>query len=491
MKKLLVGLIGFALYSADTLAMNQRFICSEKERTMYIDSIKNEVDKMKESFFMEQAFLNGEAGFFVSTLLRMMSSDMKKLMTDAPLLFSRQKVEEFKKNYNAKSDKDFVGRIWQDPENALFPKFFQLEDRGKKTSLHDFLSYHLEKGNGQILLDIASRAGCPTIIKWLVAKGVDASAPFSGRTALMNAIWRNNFESVDLLLPLSDLKWKAPDGHTSFMLAVKFGKPKVVKHLHIFLKNMEERDQEGNTILMLANYNNDANVYNYILQNSNPRAVNNSGDSVLGVAVEYKTCDKVKILLSNEQVDPNLYGKDRKNDKYGLSPIEKAVIYNNTDALNLLLGHKKIKLESEYFCPEILLHIAVLNGNNDMVKILLEHCGYRNRYEAPENGYGVPKNDYEQNLIEKAEELENLQNEEIISAVVSSTLYTAIIYGYTDIVKSLLACDKVDINHDTTEYFMPDLTYYYHRKKIILKTLFLNFIRKTSMTENMLIYTGL
>lgn len=75
---------------------------------------------------------------------------------------------------------------------------------------------------GTPMLSVASRAGRKEMIQWLIKKGADINAISQDRgySALMDAVWKSNYDIVSLLVDLgADVNIVAQDGQSILVLA--------------------------------------------------------------------------------------------------------------------------------------------------------------------------------------------------------------------------------------------------------------------------------
>lgn len=450
-KKLLMGLIGLTLCSIDILAMKQEvhknkeqnipttesyFILSEEKRAEYVDDMKRQTETVLD--FLEITSLNGETDRFISELIK----NLRNVGELCPKDISTDIISTARKIFMETGKNDYPF-IWENANGGLFPKAFQTPNEGAATNLYDFLSYHLQE-NGTKLLEIAARAGCPTILKWLIGQGINVNFVNYFYPPLSLAILSGNFEAVQVIMPLSNLNLRDDIHRTSFRTAVSNGSLEIVQYLQEYFTKIENTKKE----LMGAVYNDDIEVFKYLLPTNDPNYCDGRG-SVLYNAMKLGKINFVKALLDDERTNPNLFPDGR------LSPLEWAVIMNQTETFQYLLKNNKINLEAKYWCPESLLHIAVINNNIDIVSILLENCGQTNQYKQD------PECEEE---CEEEEEQKNigLQDKDAMSAMINATLYTAIYLGNVEIVKLLMSSDKIDINQDSINYFILDHMFFLH-----------------------------
>ncbi len=101
---------------------------------------------------------------------------------------------------------------------------------------------------GVPLLCCATRSDCTEEVKWLLANGADINAVSKDRgySAVMDAVWRKNFDLTKLLIKRgADLDFISSDGQPILVLAVGNGNMKIVKLLLESGADADAKDSMG------------------------------------------------------------------------------------------------------------------------------------------------------------------------------------------------------------------------------------------------------
>lgn len=142
-----------------------------------------------------------------------------------------------------------------------------------------------------------------------------------------------------------------------------------------FLKAIEDpnidlniRDEQNNYIIQYIILYNKPEILELVLQkNINLDVKDLDGYGILHLPIKLGYNDILKILLSYQSINVPLLDIV---DKYGNTPIFYTVLYNNYDALDIILKYaKNINIKNKN--KDTLLHIAITNLN--MIKKLLEY----------------------------------------------------------------------------------------------------------------------
>jgi ankyrin repeat protein len=153
----------------------------------------------------------------------------------------------------------------------------------------------------------------------------------TGLTAIMYAIHYKNKEAVELLLDAgADVNARNNDGETPIMYAARFF-PDVIGLLLLLGARKEDKDEDGNTALILAVHTQDIDAIKLLLEaDADVNEHDTAGVTPLMVATEFPPNSIMPMLLKRgarlEDADEN-----------GDTALMLAVFFNNEDAVKLLL----------------------------------------------------------------------------------------------------------------------------------------------------------
>lgn len=111
-------------------------------------------------------------------------------------------------------------------------------------------------GDGVPLICVATRSDCVSRVKWLLEKGADINAISNDRgySAVMDAVWRKNFELTEFLVDKgADLSFVSSDGQPILVLAVGNGNLKIVELLLSHGADADKQDGMGMSARAYAN----------------------------------------------------------------------------------------------------------------------------------------------------------------------------------------------------------------------------------------------
>lgn len=162
----------------------------------------------------------------------------------------------------------------------------------------------------------AAKMGNIEIIKLLLEKGADIDArDYEGKTALWKAIEAKKMETARFLIQNgADIEAKQTMwGLTPLMHEAFYGEDATVKLLLDLGANINARDNEGNTALILAARRRDLEIIGLVLEHgADPKMKNQFGDGpgdfdsseeVLRFMAEFKERQQKKALRKKEEVD--------------------------------------------------------------------------------------------------------------------------------------------------------------------------------------------
>ncbi|CDK30269.1 ankyrin repeat domain-containing protein [Candidatus Babela massiliensis] len=162
--------------------------------------------------------------------------------------------------------------------------------------------------------------------------------------------------------------------------------------------DINAKDQDGNTALMLAVMYSNTNSVNVLLNYYNKKledinVKNNNGDTVLMIAIRYNNIDIIKRILEESTIDINV--KNNEN----ISPLILAIRLGNEELSGELLKDKRtdVNIKDDYGNTPLIL--ASDQGEKNIVKVLINNPdtdidiandeGYTALYYARRNGHKV------------------------------------------------------------------------------------------------------
>jgi ankyrin repeat protein len=232
---------------------------------------------------------------------------------------------------------------------------FNLVGRFKRTSLH-----------------LAAREGHAKVVELLLGlDGADVNCMDTfNRTPLHWATKRGKIEVIRVLLRHPGIKTRCQDkgGQTALRAAAFYRRWDVAKML---LEHEEDRQHGRSTCPNSSRVRVDLTpeLVKRLLKHPDFQGVNNSAfrrGGLLHSAVRKGECEVLGLLLDHEGINVNL-----END-FGMTPLLLAVDLDRVEAVELLLRHKDIDLQSEgwYGTP---LQRAKEKGHAQSVDLLLAH----------------------------------------------------------------------------------------------------------------------
>lgn len=197
--------------------------------------------------------------------------------------------------------------------------------------------------NGETPIIHAARNGNTTMMKVLIDRGANLEqrkAPNGDlkETVLMNAVKSGNLESVKYLIEEGKVKMdeKTQNAKTAFLFACENGNLDIVNYLFYKGADMNNKDSDGFTGLMLASSTSKLDIVKFLIgeRNVNIDDFNNQGNTALMVAADNGATDIVQYLISNgADVNANM---DRTT---GHTALMGAAAGGHKDIVNILLAN--------------------------------------------------------------------------------------------------------------------------------------------------------
>lgn len=223
-----------------------------------------------------------------------------------------------------------------------------------------------------------------------------------------------NFSNVVIGIPLLEMQDKF--FNIPLHYAIQFNRFDIIEDMLAIKFNLNLKDNDGNTALhLIIKYINkdNINIFNLLIERIGINHINNIGQSVLHIAVEYNNILVASILLNNN-INPN---SSTLNDH--LTPILITTIQNNIDMCNLLLKYNIDINCQDVYGNSILMH-AIQNKSKQLIELYYDkvNCNLINTSGNIalqlyfKNDYNMSKLDeYFFNKILKKTRLNNQNNE--------------------------------------------------------------------------------
>lgn len=238
------------------------------------------------------------------------------------------------------------------------------------------LNFLLEKGadpflttnEGRNLLHAAVEGGNVLIVETVLSKNIDInSKDDNGHTSLMIAAFQNKLEVVKYLLSKgADPLLKTKLGRNVLLIASQYGSIAVLEQL-LSVVDINSRDDEGNTPLMVAAACANVQAVNYLLEkDADVLLTGQSGWSLLHFASHGGNVAIIETILS-KGLDIDI------KDNYGqdVTPLAVAVLFKNLEALNCLLNKGADPFVENNVSSVNSLHLAAIGGDIDIIKAIL------------------------------------------------------------------------------------------------------------------------
>jgi ankyrin repeat protein len=133
--------------------------------------------------------------------------------------------------------------------------------------------------------------------------------------------------------------------------------------------NVNQKTSDGWTVLMIACYNGNTEVFKLLLdkQDIDVNVQDTCGRTALMTACRYGNTEVVKLLLDKQDIDVNV-----QNTTYGWTALMIACFCGNTEVFKLLLDKQDIDVNVQNTDGETALMTACRYGNTGVVKLLLD-----------------------------------------------------------------------------------------------------------------------
>jgi ankyrin repeat protein len=222
--------------------------------------------------------------------------------------------------------------------------------------------------DGSSLLHTAVQIGDPEIVSLLLSHGADVQATDSGHSpVLFIALDTGNLAVIQLLIEHgADVNVQDDNLSTALHITSGIGDLNTVRVLLQYGAEVNPRDNHGSTPLHLASTKgNDAVVRLLVEDGANMDASDNSNSTPLHLAFINQNLDIAALLIEN--------GADAMVlDNKILTPshLHLASAMGNLTVVNLLID--KVDLNALDETNSTPLHLALINGNSDIAKLLIK-----------------------------------------------------------------------------------------------------------------------
>jgi len=238
------------------------------------------------------------------------------------------------------------------------------------------LSINSTDTNGNGLFNYATKNGNIALLKTLISKGVNSNVKTKdGSNAMIFASQgtRRHTNTLEMFKYLESIGVSpniTTNNGTTPLHALAY-KSKDIKVFDYFISkgvNINQANEDGNTVLINAAYNNDLPVIKHLLkQIKNINVANKEGKTALTSAISRNTVDVVDLLIKNG-ADITVKDKDGNTLAYYLLKTYRS---KKTDAFNKkleVLTKNGLNLKATQAKGNNLFHVALDNTNLDLLK---------------------------------------------------------------------------------------------------------------------------
>ncbi|AVP88191.1 Putative ankyrin repeat-containing protein [Candidatus Phycorickettsia trachydisci] len=272
-------------------------------------------------------------------------------------------LPELRKSLHIK-DKSKIKRFEEIYSDLFFEDMQQWINECKELDIKD--------ENGQTFLHHAVLNNCVKAVSLLSQqKTIINAQDNNGFTPLHLAIQNDYLSTIDLLIPLADLRYSDRDGWTALHWAAWSDNIEAMQLITKAIDNgtiyidIDAIDNDRNTPLHLATYNGHKEVIKLLIEKkANPNVQNSQGSTPLHLSALWGYDEVVEILLDKEA---KLEIKDNK----GNTPLNHAAYNGHIETVKILFNKgANLNVRSHYGWTS--LHYAVRNGHTETVKFLLD-----------------------------------------------------------------------------------------------------------------------
>lgn len=227
-------------------------------------------------------------------------------------------------------------------------------------------------------LHMVARTGNLEILDFLLAQdGIELNpVNADGFTPLHTAVAENQADAVARLLGKTGVQVDAalPGGATALFLAVQKNNVQVAQQLLIRGAGINVRTADGNAVLHFAADSGNLAILELLLDPVHQLArsaihlPNEAGATPLRLAINAKNATAAELLLKQPGLDPNGV------DALGMTPLHQAILNNDVPCIELLLAHKKIKVNKSTAPGNLTpFHVAIEGQQLEIARLLLDH----------------------------------------------------------------------------------------------------------------------
>lgn len=227
--------------------------------------------------------------------------------------------------------------------------------------------------NHRTPIHLAASSGDEIIVSLLLAeRGLDLNiGDKSGETPLLSAVKRGNSMIVDILLANAKTDPDIGDesGETPLLIAVKKGEFMLVDKLLVDKRvDPDKEDHFKWTPLMYASLEGNDRIVEKLLETGrvNPNHADKYGQTALLYATKSRSTKATNLLLDYPAIEPSPLSST------GITPFLEAVMYDMNEMIPLFLARKDLDVNQPSIEGETPLMIASKNGNERIVKMLLD-----------------------------------------------------------------------------------------------------------------------